>query len=249
MFEPISTSAVSFHFPPGDAAPSPRRDRSPRRGRRGSSEGKNAFSLIEVVVAVGIFAIGMVAVIGLFAPVARNVGSSSDAEAATRVAEALRLKLQSMPWDQVVTRLKNSTATSHELTLSDGRIDYDVTRDTQLLFASRDGTRIGAYADPVWLNPTTRRHPDADKFFEIALIRNEAISPKASTTTNEDGTVTTTNPDGGAAFLAYTARLRWPAFVSDGGLGAIQVGSNPNATVRFDHSRKQVLHVSGAVTR
>jgi len=50
----------------------------------------SGFSLIEVVVAVAIFAIGMVSVVGLFAPVARSVAASSDAEAAARVAEAVR---------------------------------------------------------------------------------------------------------------------------------------------------------------
>ena len=210
---------------------------------------RRAFSLIEVVVAVGIFAVGMVAVIGLFAPVARSVGGASDAEAAARVAESLRIKLQGMPWDQVITLLKNTTATSHELSVADARIDYDISKDVQLLFANRDGTKIGRYGDPIWLNPGTRRHPDADKFFEIALIRNEAISPKPGTTTTAEGAAVTINPDATAALLAYTARLRWPAFIPDGAAGAIQVGSNPNATVRFDHSKKQVLHVSGAVTR
>src|ERR1700757_4352086 len=53
-----------------------------------------AFTLLEVVIAVGIFAIGMVAVIGLFTPAAKSIGDSADAEAATRVADLLNVKLQ-----------------------------------------------------------------------------------------------------------------------------------------------------------
>ena len=50
-----------------------------------------AFTLLEVVVAIGIFSIGMVAVIGLFSPVAKSVGDSADAEAATGVADLLNV--------------------------------------------------------------------------------------------------------------------------------------------------------------
>lgn len=207
------------------------------------------FSLIEVVVAVGIFAIAMVGVIGLFAPVARSVTNSSDAEVAARVADALRAKLQSMPLADVALLLKNSSAAGHEITTDDSRIDYDLTRDPKLLFASRDGAKIGLYADAIWINPTTRRNWDGEKFFEIALIRNEAISPKTASVTAADGTTTTVNPDDTAAVLAYTARLRWPAFFADSATTAVQVGSNPTGSVRFDHSRKQVLFVAGTITR
>jgi prepilin-type N-terminal cleavage/methylation domain-containing protein len=217
-----------------------------------ASRGRVAgFSLIEVVVAVGIFAVGMVAVIGLFTPVARSVASSADAEIAARVADALRLKLQTMPFSDVAKLLKNSTATSHELAVLDGRIDYSLASDPQLLFASHDGSKIGLSSDPVWRVPPAGRSPDRDKYFEIALIRNEAVSPKPGTTIDANGNTVTVDPDANAALLAYTARLRWPAFIPDPAspLLAIQVGANPNATVRFDHSRKQVLYFAGSVTR
>ena len=64
------------------------------RGTAAARSRRTAFSLIEVVAAVGIFAIGMVAVIGLFAPVAKSVGSLADAEAATNVAGLLTARLQ-----------------------------------------------------------------------------------------------------------------------------------------------------------
>jgi len=208
-----------------------------------------AFSLIEVVVAVGIFAIAMVGVIGLFAPVARSVSDSSDAEVAARVADAVRAKLQSMPLATVAALLKNSSAAGHEITTDDSRIDYDLTKDPKLLFANRDGSKVGLYADAIWTNSATRRNWDGEKFFEIALIRNEPISPKAGTVTAADGTTTTVDPDATAMMLAYTARLRWPAFFADTATTAVQVGSNPTGSVRFDHSRKQVLFVSGTVNR
>ncbi len=209
----------------------------------------SAFSLLEVVVAIGIFAIGMVAVVGLFAPVARSVTSSADADVAARVADALRLKMQSVPFATVATLLKESTSSGHQLTTDDAKGDYDIARDPQILFANRDGSKIGLYADPIWMDPVTRRNSDREKFFEIALIRNETISPKPTTTPGTSGAATTTQPDTTAVILAYTARLRWPAFISDGGTGAIQFGANPAGSVRFDHGKKQVLYFAGSVLR
>jgi hypothetical protein len=188
-------------------------------------------------------------VVGLFTPVARSVVNSADAEVAARVADALRSRMQSLPFATVAGLLKESTSSGHQLADSDARSDYDITRDAQLIFANRDGSKIGVYTDAIWIDPITKRNSDREKFFEIALIRNEAISPKTSTTTNTEGAEVTVQPDLTAAMLAYTARLRWPAFVSDGGTGAIQFGANPAGPVRFDHSRKQVLFFAGSITR
>lgn len=201
-----------------------------------------AFTLLEVVVAVGVFAIGMVAVIGLFSPVAKSVGDSADAEAATRVADLLNVKLQTLGLDAVAPLLKIKTgATTHQLTTSDARTNYNpATPAENIFFASRDGTKIGLYNDPIWIDPATRNNSDRDKYFEIALIRNEAISPPPSDT----------SPDSALPVLAYTARVRWPSFVGlVGTTAATQIGANPTGTVQFDHSQKQVLFFSGAITR
>lgn len=209
---------------------------------------RGGFSLLEVVVAVGIFAVGMMAVVGLFTPVARSVSGSAEAETAARVADALRAKLQAMPVADVIALLKKSNGTRHELTDADGRPDYDPTKDAQVLFASRDGSKIGTYADVVWGARSVQFNPDRDKYFEVALIRNETLTPLA-TTQSADLDATPVNPDDTAFLIAYTARLRWPMFVPEGAAGAMQVGSNPTGTVRFDHSMKQVMFFTGAVTR
>ena len=190
-----------------------------------------------------IFAGGiMVAVIGLFSPVVKSVGDSADAEAATRVADLLGVKLQTLGIDAVAPLLKVKTgATTHQLTTSDARTNYNIADlKENLLFANRDGTKIGFYDDTVWLDPVTRNNSDREKYFEIALIRNEAISPPPSTTA----------PDVLLPVLAYTARIRWPSFVAlAGGTGWVQIGANPTGTVPFDHSQKQVLFFSRAITR
>ena len=61
------------------------------------------------------------------------------------------------------------------------------------------------------------------------------------------------NPDDTAAFIAYTARIRWPAFVPDATptnpKRALPAGFNPSGAVRYDNSQKQVFFFSGVVTR
>jgi prepilin-type N-terminal cleavage/methylation domain-containing protein len=212
----------------------------------GGSLGEGGFTLLEVVVAIGIFAIGMVAVIGLFGPVAKSVGDIADAEAATHVAELLSFQLQAQeaadlaagtPFQSLVKCLMVSTGKSHQLTLDDTNPNYNVADPAQnqnLMFASRDGTKIGAYSDAVWGGT------DHDKFFEIALIRNETLSPVAGDTATPPPLV-----------LAYTARVRWPAFVAlAGSPSGFQPGQGaPGAVVPFDYSQKRVLFFAGTVTR
>ena len=103
-----------------------------------------AFTLLEVVVAIGIFAVGMVAVIGLFGPVAKSVGDLSDAEAATHVAELLSVQLQAQE------NVDLAAGSPFKSFAARAKTDYDIATDAQLLFASRDGTKIGGYADPIW---------------------------------------------------------------------------------------------------
>ena len=204
--------------------------------------------MLEVVVAVGVFAIGIVAILALFAPAAKSVSANAEAEAAAAVAQALAADLQRRvvpadadPFAAVTALLKKSIAGGHELTADNARADYDIARDPQLLFANRDGTKIGTFADTtVWGTPNSNR----EKFFEIALIRNETLSPPADPAADPP-----VNPDAAAAFIAYTARIRWPAFVALSGAGAQQVGANPAGAVRFDHSSKLSLFVAGAVKR
>jgi type II secretory pathway pseudopilin PulG len=208
-----------------------------------------AFSLLEVVVAIGIFAIGMVAVIALFAPVAKSVAAVSDAEAAAVVGERLhdelvRRTLAAQSFAPVIALLKNLTALSHEVTVADNAAGAatDPRTDVRLLFASRDASKLTAYSDPAWADPITRKINDADKFFEITLIRNDTLSPLAADTATPPPIV-----------LAYTARIRWPAFVPDNtatnARRALPAGYNPTAAVVFDHSQQNVLHIAGAISR
>lgn len=221
--------AVSRRGSPATARPRPRwRDR--------------AFSLIEVVAAVGIFAIGMVAVLGMFAPVTKSVAGVAEAEAAARVADAVRARVQALPFDRALALVQEAA----DVRRNDGNPNYnanDGTRNPKVLFGKLSGD-VGLY-DPAegkkaWYDasvPTPLRVDDADKFFEIDLIRNDTLSPRAN--------------DATAALVAYNVRVRWPAFVRASSGAAVQVGANPvgGGQVPFDQSRKQVLFFTGSIQR
>jgi len=169
-----------------------------------------AFTLLEVVVAITVFAVGMVAVIALFAPVARSVNEVSDAEAAAAVAEQLRGELSRRvlaagSFAPVVALLKNATSTGHEVTNSDNNsgASSDPRTDARLLFASRDGTKLAAYADSV-----CDRSDDPPALGRGQILRTHSDSQRGSFPNNPAS-------DAGAVVLAYTVRIRWPAFVPD----------------------------------
>ncbi|MSU47789.1 MAG: prepilin-type N-terminal cleavage/methylation domain-containing protein [Opitutus sp.] len=212
-------------------------------GRRRPCPGDaRAFSLIEVIAAVVVFAIGMVAVLGLFAPVSKSVSTVSDSEAAARVADAVRARLQALPFNTALTLVQEVA----EVRKKDGDGNYnpnDGTKYPAVLFAKLAG-ELGIYDAGVnrkqWYDssvPTPLPVANADKFFEIDLIRNDQLSPKGA--------------DATAALVAYTMRVRWPMFLPGSNGNAVQVGANPagGGAVPYDHSKKQVMFFTGAITR
>jgi hypothetical protein len=188
------------------------------------------------------FAIGMVAVLGLFAPVAKSVSTVADSEAAARVADAVRARLQALPFDRALTLIQ----TVAEVRQKDGLGAYNPNEGTKypaVLFGKLSG-EVGIYDSTEGKNdwydssvPTPQRVLNADKFFEIDLIRNETLTPIEG--------------DAMAPMVAYTMRVRWPAFISGPGGTAVQVGANPTGggQVPYDHSKKQVLFFTGSIAR
>jgi type II secretory pathway pseudopilin PulG len=192
-----------------------------------SSRSSTGFSLVEVVVAVGIFAVSIVAVIGLLAPTSKNVAAVRDTDDASRVISALQGKLQDMA----------STSTA-EFTRLNGFLQATVPADptdgspygnaTTTLYASRDGARMGPATDNVIFPENTTYEPgkEPQKYFEITLIRNNTLSPSGQTLAD-------------VGFLAFTIRLRWPAYVTAG----------TELQEFTQHTQKSVLLVPASVHR
>lgn len=204
------------------------------------------FSLIEVIAAVGIFAIGMVGVLALFAPVTKSVVNVGEVEAAARAADAVRARLLAMPFDSARALVQDPAA----IRTKDADPAYNPNNGARypgVLFGKLNG-EIGVYRAAAqggaagWYtgnttgatNPTPM--PDADKFFEIDLIRNVNLTPATA--------------DDTAPLVAYTIRVRWPAFRPvPGATTAVQIGAGSGGAVTIDNSKKQVMFFAGALSR
>ena len=203
----------------------------------------HGFSLIEVIAAVVIFAIGMVAMLGLFAPITKSVATVSDSESAARVADAVRARLLALGFDRALTLVQETAVVRRKD--ADGNYNpNDGQKYPAVIFGKLSGD-VGIYNDTGdsrrdWYDsavPTPQRMANGDKFFEIDLIRNDALSPKAG--------------DATAAMVAFNIRVRWPAFLPSSSGVAVQVGANPGGggAVPYDHSKKSVLFFTGSILR
>lgn len=112
------------------------------------SEG-SGFSLVEVVVAVGIFALAIVGVIGLLVPTSKSITDVADSDSASRVISAVQSGLQKAGF----TSVKTSIDANH------------------LFFASKDGSKVGSEESAVWDGV-----PVGERFFEFNLVRNTTLS-------------------------------------------------------------------------
>jgi prepilin-type N-terminal cleavage/methylation domain-containing protein len=196
------------------------------------------FSLLEVLVALGICAVGMVAVLGLYVPVTRSAAAVADAEAAARVADAVRSRLLTVPYASALTLIQEPAAVERK----DGDPNYDSSAGAvnwKALFGTLNG-EVGI-CEPtkggVWRDSRDRVVTDEEKFFEIDLIRNPEMSPAAA--------------DALSTHVAFTVRVRWPAFLPSSGGNPISIDTLPIAgsSTAFDHSRKGVLFLAGTISR
>ncbi len=174
---------------------------------------KSGFSLVEVVVSVGIFAVAIVGIIGLFAPTTKNVAAVGDSDGATRAVAAIQSYLK----DKAAT---STGFTGLQSTITDTGTDYD-------FYVSKDGAKV-VHKDDTSADAII---PNSDRFFEFSLMRNTDLSKVAD--------------DPAAGYLAFTIKLRWPAYLPDGS----RVGSNRDDASNPGNAQKNVLIVPAAVTR
>jgi type II secretory pathway pseudopilin PulG len=148
-----------------------------------------AFSLIEVVVAVGIFAIAIVSVIGLLVPISNSVVDVRDGDYAARLVTLAQSHIQRLPYDYVKNYLNNVPAEG----------------SAETLYASMDGSKFGPASDAKIWNPQgnlTELQQNALRFFKIQLTRNDALSPKSN--------------DDAAGYLAFNMTVTWTVYNPNG---------------------------------
>lgn len=123
-----------------------------------TDKNEKGFSLVEVVVAVGIFALAIVGVIGLLAPTTKSITDVSESDSATRVISAIQSQLQAAGFEAVRLGLG------------------------QVYFASKDGSKVGRDGSPAWAGVS-----DTERFFEFTMLRNETLSPNTAANDNAAG--------------------------------------------------------------
>jgi type II secretory pathway pseudopilin PulG len=207
-------------FRPAGAAPIRRRRNLPR-----GAEPCGGFSLIEVVFAIGLLAVGILSVIGFFPVMEKTIAGSSETDAAVQIVAPLIAQLQSLPFDTVLACLK----TSGQVQSEDNDPSYNPAQDVQLFYANRSGERIGRRGDAAWGGTA------AGRFFEITLIRNEDLSPTGS--------------DDLAPWMGFTIRLRWPLFFADTPADPRQMGASIDAPMKIDRSQQSTLLLAGSLRR
>ena len=171
-------------------------------------------------MAIGVLAVGVTLVLALSAPLTRSVSSTGDSETALRVVSRSLAHLRARPFQEVRPLVKTEAEYRAQLAAENAGT-YDPLADARAFFASADGGEL------------FQAGSDAqDKYFEVQLVRNEALSPP------ED--------DAHAAVLAFTLRVRWPTQVIAGG-AVVRPGASADGY--WDHSQKETLFVAACVAR
>jgi type II secretory pathway pseudopilin PulG len=162
------------------------------------------FSLVEVVVSVGIFAVAIVGIIGLFAPTTKNVAAVADSDGSTRAVAAIQSYLKE----------KASTSAGFIQLQADLGTDTNTAGTGYVYYVTKGGDKVIKSNDP----SAATIIPNNERFFEFSVTRNATLSPVADATT--------------AGFLAFTINLRWPAFTpSADGLGAAVADSQKSTLI------------------
>ena len=143
------------------------------------------FSLLEVVIAVGIFAGAVAVILALLSPLTRQAAASADLMTALRLPDAIRLELQRLAaaggFDNLAGQTRRMTAPLP---------------DTLLLAAARDATRISSLA---YLPPAAADQiAEGEQFYLIEAWTFDA-APLAF--------------DPAGAVLALHVRVSWPYHV------------------------------------
>ena len=109
------------------------------------------FSLIEVILALGILSVALLIVFGIFTPFLNRTGEVIEYGNVDRVADLISAEIQSLEYDEVISILNQQV----------------------LLFASRSGDTVVSDNDP----QLEQKLPEADRYYAISLARNNDLSP------------------------------------------------------------------------
>lgn len=143
---------------------------------------RRAFSLIEVIIAVGVFAVAVVVILALLPPLSRQAADSADALVAQSLPDSVRVELSRLAasggFDALANRLPEMSAP-----LFDGLS----------MMAARDARRL--YSPDYLPPPVAGQLPQAERYFLVEVWRFNQPPLRF---------------DPAAAVLAVYVRVSWP---------------------------------------
>jgi prepilin-type N-terminal cleavage/methylation domain-containing protein len=139
---------------------------------------KRAFSMIEVVLSIGILSVALLIVFAVLTPFLSQTGEVVEATTVNRVTDRILAEIEQLTFTQLASILDQQTS----------------------LYASRKGDRLVLAND----SQGDSLLPENDRFYAVALNRNEDLSPIAK--------------DGTAGYLAYQVTIERIVRAPDGTL-------------------------------
>ena len=147
------------------------------------------FSLIEVILAIGVFALTIVAVIGLLGPISQQVQDLQDTRAANRLPPPIREELNRLGFDYFVN-INASGVASVRAGLSES--------SPVVLFGNEDGTIVSIGQE---VDSSAPPIPEAARYFLIEVFLAAPINGPENLSYDTDP------PD---AHIAFRVEISWP---------------------------------------
>ncbi len=118
---------------------------------------KSAFTLVEVVLAMGIMAVALLMAFGIITPLLAQTTNTTEANQSNRISDLIVAEVNQLKYDELIEVVSKKTK----------------------LFVSKDASIVALASDPKLdiLLPEVNRH------YEIQLSRNEPLSPASTDNT------------------------------------------------------------------
>jgi type II secretory pathway pseudopilin PulG len=163
-----------------------------------------AFSLVEVVIAVGIFAVAVISIVGLILPNTKRIADQLDAQVAQRLSDNIRFELERYGFKNITSSL-------------------NAVNDRVFLVASSDGSRVlitGEDPYTAWSETYSSSYdPDSSSYTTVATKRAAENDLETATTPG--------NPPGlpfrDRYFLVEVGWPIHPQYKNDGGAVPLNV--------------------------
>ena len=153
-----------------------------------------AFSLVEVVIAMGLFALSILAIVGLLGPILDSIRESEETEIVSNLNELIRAELERIPFEDP------GTGAAGPFIADIPGAPTHVNETVAVLYASRDLSLIAPAQNEGEWRDYLNNFPErgiAETFFRIEL-RNSAAFPFAAT--------------GEEATRTFHIRVYWPIY-------------------------------------